>query len=177
MAPEIISAIIGGIAGLMSAYIKQLWDFHKTNMELSAQHRAEIVKRQLDAFEAIWSIFDAASSTGGDGRMIQEIDGQHTLSIEECKKFIRKLEETFNGKSGLYISKKCREHLFAFRDHIKKECLAPAGQAAHIQITNSGILKFHELRRNARLCLRGEIGTTDLKVAKEEFGRHKNSGA
>jgi len=170
--PKIIAAIIGGLSGLAVAYLSYKSGRYVSKLNLSAKHRSEIVKRQLDAFESLWSIFDAACSSGGEGRMIKHVQNKKYISVSECEKFVRELEERFNGKSGYYISVKCRNALFKFRDHIRENFILNSGKEDLVVFSNEK--EFFDKRTFARLSLRAEVGTTDLKVTQEELKKYED---
>lgn len=142
---------------------------------LSASHRAELIRRQLNALETIWSIFEATSRTGGENRIIQWAGDDCFVSVFNAKQFIEKLEATFNSKSGLYLSEKCRRQLFLFRDDIKRIITQLEHQDGLIPFRSYCLTAFYKKRKRLRLVIRDEIGSRNLKVAQEELIRLSES--
>jgi hypothetical protein len=77
MADEVIAAFIGGTVGFAVAYLTVHFEIRKIKLQLQAGHRGELVRRQLNACEKIWAIFDAASRSGGEGRIIKNQDDRY----------------------------------------------------------------------------------------------------
>lgn len=178
MEKEIISAIISGITAFIGAGLASFCSFYvirKQNEQaqrgLAALHRSELIKRQLDAAEEIWSIFDATSRSGGENRIIQIAKGKRFVSIKNTKSFIDKLEKTFNDKPGIYISENCRRSLFSFRDYLKENYLKSEEISDHIILSEEEFEDFYQKRKSLRLLIREETGTTNLDLAKQELAR------
>jgi len=178
MEKEIITALIAATSALVVAIIGFIVTYITINKQvsqsvkaLSASHRAEIIRRQLDAVESIWGIFDATSRTGGKGRIIQLKQGGVYISLANTKAFINLIEKTFNGKSGLYISKSCRRKLFDFRDYlISLTKNTPAGVPLSL-LSPQQFDEFYARRMELRLKIREEIGALDLNMTKEELNK------
>lgn len=168
MSNEVLAAMVAALTGFGVAYLTLRTQIRQARMQLGAVHRAEIIRRQLDALEAIWGIFAAASRSGGEGRMLQATGGGQAISVEEARAFIRLLEDTFNARSGLYLSQKARRALFGFRDYIRDELIGNSSNGL-LPLSTEQLAAFHEKRRFVRLCLRAEVGSTDLRVAQEEL--------
>lgn len=181
MSQEVFAAVVGGIVGgvvaivaaFVTAKVTSRTELRKALVTLQAQHRSELVRRQLDAVEQFWGIFDATCRTGGSERMLQGRKGNQSLSIKEAAGFVRLLEQTFNAKPGLYLSEKTRKALFKFRDFIRDDLIGERGEDDVIPMPEEVLKVFYELRKHARLCLRGELGTVDLRVAQEEMKRYE----
>lgn len=173
MENEVVAALIGGIAGVVAgigaAWVTMRAQITKVQIQLGAQHRGELVRRQLDACEDIWAIFDAASRSGGAGRMLQGQEGKRFIKVENAQAFIRRLEEAFNSKSGIYLSRNCRSKLFKFRDFLREQLSSAQTdqEEMSLPLPEEQFKRFYELRRQARLALRAEVGTEDLRVARE----------
>lgn len=174
MTDEVLSAVIGGAVGFAAAYLTVQFEIRKIKLQLQAAHRGELVRRQLNACEKIWAIFGAASRSGGEGRMIKNQDGQRFVQAEEARHFVRRLEDAFNSENGIYLSRRCRERLFEFRDFIRDAFCQEDRSHLLLPLSEQQFATFYELRRRARLALRAEVGTEDLQVASEELSRYES---
>lgn len=174
MSGEVFSAIVAASAGFGVAYVTLRTQISQVKMQLGAAHRSEIIRRQLDALESVWSIFDAASRSGGDGRMLQNTNDSYAISVDNAQTFIRCLENTFNSKHGLYLSQKARRALFSFRDFIRDELIDNATSGLQA-ISSDQCNSFYEKRKFVRLCLRAEVGSTDLRFSQEELRHYEAS--
>jgi len=166
----IIAAAIAAIVGSITAWFTSRYSFRQLKMELRANYRADLAKRQIEACEAFWEIFGSASMTEGKHRIIKDFDTDRPIfEVKEAEAFIEKFQETFTSKAGLYLSKPTRSKLHEFRDiliSLKKEVKTSSGKKF---ITREQADKVKALRTAARLALRDEIGSTNLDVANTEY--------
>lgn len=165
------SSFVGAGIGWIVAYKTVKKQVNQSVKNLAASHRAEIIRRQLDALETLWGIFDATSRTGGQGRIIQHKEGNVYLSVLNTKKFIALIEKTFNGKSGLYFSETCRRKLFDFRSYLLSFTNAAPAGIPLINLSSHQFDEFYNKRKELRLQIRKEMGSLDLKMAEEELDK------
>ncbi|MCU5772456.1 hypothetical protein N5923_19870 [Erwiniaceae bacterium BAC15a-03b] len=180
MEKEITSALITALAAFLGTGIASYVAFLSVKKQtkqamktLSASHRAEIIRRQLNALETIWSIFDATSRSGGNGRIIQKDGDKIFLSISNTRQFIDLLEKTFNSKSGLYLSERCRRNLFDFRSYLTTIINKNVENNGLVDFNEKKLKDFYDKRRYLRLIIRKEVGSLDLKLTSEEISRYE----
>jgi len=166
----IVAAGIAAIVGFVTAWLTSRYSLRQLKMELRANYRSELAKRQIEACEAFWEIFGSASMIEGRHRIIRDFETGHpVLDVKEAEAFIEKFQETFNSKAGLYLSQSTRDKLHEFRNvliSLKNEVKTSSGKKI---ITREQAYKVKTLRTAARLALRDEIGSTNLDVANTEY--------
>jgi len=166
----IIAAAIAAIVGFITAWLTSRYSLRQLKMELRANYRSELAKRQIEACEVFWEIFSSASMTEGEHRIIRDFKTDHpVLDVKEAKAFINKFQETFNSKAGLYLSKPTRRKLHEFRDILISLTADAKNTSSKKVLTRELADKVQELRTESRLALRDEIGSTDLDVAQSEY--------
>ncbi|EKQ6495950.1 TPA: hypothetical protein OL910_001259 [Klebsiella pneumoniae] len=165
------ASFVGAGIGWIVAYKTVKAQVNQSVKNLAASHRAEIIRRQLDSLETLWGIFDATSRTGGQGRIIQHREGNIYLSIPNTKKFINLIEKTFNGKSGLYFSEICRRKLFDFRNYLLSFINTTPYGVPLITLSSHQFDEFYNKRKKLRHQIRTEMGSLDLRMAKEELDK------
>ncbi len=105
MSEEILVAVIAAIVGSVTAWLTSRYSLQQLKMELRANYRSELAKRQIDACEEFWEIFSPTSMTEGEHRIIRNFKSDEpVLDIKEVDTFIKTFQETFNSKAGLYLS-------------------------------------------------------------------------
>jgi hypothetical protein len=165
----VVAAIIAAIVGFITAWLISLYSFRQLKLELRANYRSELAKRQIDACESFWEVFGSASMTEGEHRIIRDFKKNPVLDIQETEAFIHRFQETFSSKAGLYVSQNTRRKLFEFRDILIALKTEAKENPEKVNLTHEQAAEVNALRTVARLALREEIGSTNLTVANTEF--------
>ncbi len=170
------AATIAAVVAFVTALVTSFVTFRSLKLQLRANYRAGLARRQLAACEAVWEIFGPTSRTDGEHRVIRdfyaELPETPILDVPETEAFLAKFQETFSSKAGLYLSESTRDTLHDFRDCLIKLKNKPQennGKPEERILTREEANKFHELRKEARLALRREVGTINLTVARAEY--------
>ena len=101
----IMAAAIAAVVGFITAWLTSYFSYRRLKLELRANYRSELAKRQIKACESFWKIFGSTSMTAGNHRIVRDLDTNPVLDIDEAEIFIESFQETFNSKAGLYLSK------------------------------------------------------------------------
>lgn len=172
----VISAVIAGTVGFLVAGIgfcvtlfTSYLSLRQLKMELRANYRSELAKRQIDACEEFWEIFGSTSMTEGEHRIIRDFGTNPILDVQEVEAFIEKFQATFTSKAGLYLSKPTRAKLHKFRDALIELKIEAKKTPEKCKLTREQADKVKKLRTDARLALRDEVGSTNLTVANTEY--------
>jgi hypothetical protein len=165
----VISAVIAATVGFITALITTYLSFRNLKLELRANYRSELAKRQIEACEEFWEIFGPTSTTDGEHRIIRDFDTNPVLDMQETEAFIARFQETFTSKAGLYLSKPTRSELHKFRDMLIELKNEAARAPEKLKLTRMQADKVKTLRTAARLALREEVGSTNLTVANTEY--------
>ena len=177
----IISALLAAVAGLIAAVVSYIAADRKNRnainslkIELRASYRSELAKRQIEACEKFWELFGPTSTTEGNSRIISKFKTTPTLDIAETDAFIANFQSVFSSKAGLYLSKQTRDELHEFRDFLIEMRNSSPQSSNQIRLSRVQADRFKLLRGIARLAIRREIGSTDLKVAPEGLRDHND---
>jgi len=177
-----ISSVLLIIAGFLAKYLilnilKR--DLEETKKELQRElslearkdaYKTELAIRQLNAAEEMWSLFNVTSlSNIGETIIINVSEENPQFIIEQAVKFVNDFNKMFSTKSGLYISKKTRKSLHAFRDYINETMINQYRKTQNRALTTKQIDEFKKLRKVARLDLRNEVGSVNITLANEEY--------
>jgi len=165
----VTAAVIAAAVGFVTAMLTTYFSFRNLKLELRANYRSELAKKQIEACEVFWEIFGPTSTTDGEHRIIRDFDTNPTLDIQETDAFIAEFQETFTSRAGLYLSKPTRDKLHQFRDALIKVRNEAKKAPEKCELTRAQADRLKTLRTAARLALREEVGSTNLTVAKSEY--------
>ena len=137
------------------------------------KYRTELAIRQLDAAENLWKTLEPTSLSQGQNRIIENSYSEPTAKVKEAGEFISNFTDAFNQGAGLYISKETRVSLHKFRDYIRSEIVESNVSADTFPLSAELVQTFKYLRREARIALRRELGSADLRAAIGELGEEE----
>ena len=154
-------------------------DLEQTKKELQREldfesrkdaYKSELAIRQLNAAEKMWSLFTVTSLSNIGNNIVHSRAKEHYYFIHKnATDFIEEFNKTFSTEAGLYISKETRMSLHAFRDYILEEMINKYNETSDRKLNSAQLNEYKKLRKNARLMLRNEVGSTNLTIASDEF--------
>ena len=166
--PVVIAALVGFFSAVITSLIAGWIGYRKLKSKFLAQHRAELIKRQISACESLWSVLEPLSFSDGPDRVIKDSLTNPRVTIPNAKQLSRELMRVFYSPAGLYYSRSLRDALFGLRDFIRDEFIAKAeNEKDELEISKTKRDKFRRVINNLRVALRNEIGTKDLNVTQE----------
>jgi hypothetical protein len=134
-----------------------------------SEYKKELAIRQLDAAQEMWCLFGNTSLNAGNSNIIEETSDGIIFYKDRAKQFITSFNNSFNGKSGLYISSETRKQLHCFRNLLIELCNTsdPGVNDLKVDVAIKSIFKYY--RTEARLALRTEIGSRNLRIANKNM--------
>lgn len=158
----LLTAIVGSLSGFFASFISVYFAYKSIKSDYRGKFELEIISKQINACETLWSILSVASKSEGEDRILTHKNDQITLDAQGAKKLYDALNQIFNSPMGLYFSRALRKSLFELRDFIYSEFLQKATKENHI--SNTKAAKFDGYIQNLRVAIRREIGVVDLSV-------------
>ena len=166
MSDSFIAALAGFITAIVASIIASWVSFRSIRTEYKTKYHSELIGRQIQSCENLWSALGAASRTIGDQRLIVVNKKDATISVECAKKIYNDLSSVFNSSSGLYFSKNLRQSLFELRDFLGQEILLKVKKEAFLQWSKTKANDLDGYIQNLRNAIRHEVGVEDLTIAK-----------
>lgn len=157
--------------------IKDLEDYKKSlarELAIYARgdaYKSELAKRQLDASEEMWALFQPTSLCGHGDNIIFKTSNNYHFDISRAEAFVSEFNKTFSGSNaaGLFMSEETRASLHIFRDFVISDFIKAYQKTNHRGLNKAQVKKFKELRQKARLSLRTEIGGVNITIANDEY--------
>ena len=165
---KVIAAIVGVMAAVLASLITGWINYRRLRAELISQHRNELIRRQIDACEALWRCLEATSfsDVGASPRIVTGILCDPKISVAEIEKFIAKINEVFHSSNGLYFSKRLRKRLFNFRENLTTKYLNTKGdEPSEIGLSRAELGEFQKMVSDLRNEIRTDLGVEDLNLA------------
>ena len=165
--PRLVTVFVSFISAVSAALITAWLAYKRIKTELTSVHRHEFIKKQIEACEKLWTILEPFSFTAGDERVIIDPYENPSVAIETAKKLTKRMMEVFYSPAGLYYSRDLRGEFLALRDFIRDEFISHEKETYKVNISKTKMKQFRKHVTRLRNAIRAEIGTEDLKVAKE----------
>ncbi|MCD4738859.1 MAG: hypothetical protein K8R89_06330 [Anaerolineae bacterium] len=164
----IIAAIVGFLSAVITSLIASRVSYRKLKTEYLAQHRKEIIDKQVSACESLWIALEPASRVDGETRIVVNVHDSPRVILPVAIEFNRKITEVFFSPSGLYFSRQLRRALFGLRDFIQEEFISKnLGKEIEFDISKTKYRKFRSKMTKLIITIREEIGVEDLCLARE----------
>lgn len=165
MSESFIAALVGALTALITSTIAGWVSFSSIRTEFKSKYHSELITRQIQSCENLWSVLAIASRTMGEKRLIVKNENSATISVEQARKLYDDLTSVFTSPSGLYFSRNLRLSLFDLRDFLSEEILLEAKEEASFQWSKTKANELDGYIQNLRNAIRHEVGAEDLKLA------------
>ena len=167
--PKVIAAIAGIFAAIAASIVTGWISHRRLREEMLSQHRAELIKKQIGACEALWSCLKSTSFTDSDheDRVVQGFFSAPYASPSSASKLSSEINMVFHSNHGLYFSRSLRSELFSFREYLSENFirLEDADLTSKIALTPQELGKYQERITKLRNEIRNDLGVHDLQLA------------
>jgi hypothetical protein len=168
MTDTIIAAIVGFVSAVITTLIASRVSYRKLRSEYLAQHRKEIIEKQIAACETLWTALEPVSKADGETRIVIDIDDNPRVILPIAIEFNRRITEIFFSPAGLYFSRELRGALFNLRDFIQKEFISGHSEGdIEFGISKTKCRKFRSKVTKLIITIREEIDVEDLCAARK----------
>lgn len=167
--PRVIAAIVGIFAAIAASVVAGWISHRRLREEILSQHRAELIKKQILACEALWSCLRSTSFTdsSSEERVVQGFYSSPYGSGAAAGSVADQINSVFHSEHGLYFSRSLRSELFNFRDYLTEAFIHPAvtNSDDSVRLTREELGEYQERITKLRNEIRNDLGTQDLQLA------------
>lgn len=166
MNDTLIAAIVGSVSALISSTIGSWISYRLLKSEYRNKFRLELITKQIDACEKLWSSLALASKSRGANHVLQHRNKNIFLNIQAAMILHENLVDALNLSSGLYFSRVLRSSIFELKDYIEME-ISDAVTENEVSISKTKANKLDGYVQNVRMAIRKELNLENLQVTKE----------
>jgi hypothetical protein len=164
---ETLAALVGFLTAVFTSILASWIGYRKLRAEYLGKYRFDLMKKQIDACEALWDALKPTSKSIGENRVILHRSGKTFVKINVAENLYKTINDVFNSPFGLYYSRQLRESLFKLRNFLEDEFITQANGNTELQISNTRARKFDSRVQNLRISIRKELELDDLRVVAE----------